>query len=60
MLVVTVVVSSRDPASLRRMPTGANSGSMFTISEQECVPSETAKYNELFANPAAGVGGTGK
>jgi hypothetical protein len=28
------------------------------IPEQECVPSETAKYNELFANPAAGVGDT--
>jgi hypothetical protein len=25
------------------------------IPEQECVPSETAKYNELFANPAAGI-----
>ena len=30
------------------------------IPEQECVPSETAKYNELFANPAAGVGDTGR
>ena len=25
------------------------------IPEQECVPSETAKYDRLFANPAAGV-----
>jgi hypothetical protein len=25
------------------------------IPEQECVPSETAKYNRLFGNPAAGV-----
>ena len=25
------------------------------IPEQECVPSETAKYNKLFGNPAAGV-----
>jgi hypothetical protein len=27
----------------------------FDIPEQECVPSETVKYNNLFANPAAGV-----
>jgi hypothetical protein len=32
----------------------------FDIPEQECVPSETAKHNELFANPAAGVGDTAK
>src|SRR2546426_8480077 len=32
----------------------------FDIPEQECVPSETAKYNSLFANPAAGVDDTGK
>jgi hypothetical protein len=30
----------------------------FDIPEQECVPSETAKYNQLFANPAAGVNDT--
>jgi hypothetical protein len=30
------------------------------IPEQECVPSETAKYNKLFGNPAAGVDDTGK
>ena len=29
--------------------------SNLEIPEQECVPSETAKYNELFANPAAGI-----
>jgi hypothetical protein len=27
----------------------------FDISEMECSPSETAKYNKFFANPAAGV-----
>ena len=30
------------------------------IPEQECVPSETAKYDKLFANPAAGVNDTGR
>lgn len=30
------------------------------IPEQECVPSETAKYNRLFGVHAAGVGGTAK
>ena len=28
----------------------------FEIREMECVPSETLKYNNLFANPAAGMG----
>jgi hypothetical protein len=37
-----------DRLSYRLQPPG------FDIPEQECVPSETAKYNELFANPAAG------
>ena len=32
----------------------------FEIPEQECVPSETAKYNRLFGNPAAGVDDAGK
>jgi len=32
----------------------------FDIPEQECVPSETAKYNEIFANPAAGLNDAGK
>ena len=27
----------------------------FDIREMECVPSETARYNQLFANPAAGI-----
>jgi hypothetical protein len=27
----------------------------FDIREMECVPSETARYNKLFANPAAGI-----
>lgn len=27
----------------------------FDIHEMECVPSETAKYNKLFADPAAGI-----
>jgi hypothetical protein len=31
--------------------------SSLDIPEQECVPSETAKYDKLFANPAAGVDG---
>jgi hypothetical protein len=43
-----------DRLSYRLQPPG------FDIPEQECVPSETAKYNELFANPAAGVGSTGR
>jgi hypothetical protein len=30
------------------------------IPEQECVPSETAKYNRLFANPAAGIDDSAK
>jgi len=34
---------------LRLQPAG------FDIREMECVPSETARYNKLFANPAAGV-----
>ena len=34
---------------LRLQPAG------FDIHEMECVPSETAKYNKLFANPAAGL-----
>ena len=34
---------------LRLQPAG------FDIHEMECVPSETAKYNRLFANPAAGI-----
>jgi hypothetical protein len=29
--------------------------SSFDIREMECVPSETALYNKLFANPAAGI-----
>jgi hypothetical protein len=28
----------------------------FDIREMECSPSETALYNKLFANPAAGIG----
>jgi hypothetical protein len=27
----------------------------FDIREMECSPSETALYNKLFANPAAGI-----
>jgi hypothetical protein len=27
----------------------------FDIHEMECAPSETAKYNKLFGNPAAGI-----
>lgn len=27
----------------------------FDIPEMECAPSETAKYNKIFADPAAGV-----
>lgn len=34
---------------LRLQPAG------FDIHEMECVPSETAKYNKLFADPAAGL-----
>jgi len=30
------------------------------IPEQECVPSETAKYDKLFGNPAGGVNNTAK
>jgi hypothetical protein len=34
---------------LRLQPAG------FDIREMECVPSETARYNKLFGNPAAGI-----
>jgi hypothetical protein len=45
--------------ALDKLPYRLQSAS-FDIPEQECVPSETAKYNSLFANPAAGVDDTGK
>ena len=50
---------TRPWVALDRLPTGC-SHPVWIFPEQECVPSETAKYNELFANPAAGVGGTAR
>ena len=40
--------------ALDRLPYRLQSASL-EIPEQECVPSETAKYNRLFGNPAAGI-----
>jgi hypothetical protein len=40
--------------ALDKLPYRLQSPSL-EIPEQECVPSETAKYDKLFANPAAGV-----
>ena len=40
--------------ALDKLPYRLQSASL-EIPEQECVPSETAKYNQLFANPAASV-----
>jgi hypothetical protein len=45
---------SRPWVALDKLPYRLQSASL-EIPEQECVPSETAKYNQLFANPAAGV-----
>ena len=42
--------------ALDRLPYRLQSASL-EIPEQECVPSEGAKYDQLFANPAAGVDG---
>ncbi len=46
---------TRPWVALDRLPYRLQSPS-FEIPEQECVPSETAKYNRLFGDPAAGVG----
>jgi hypothetical protein len=32
----------------------------YNIGEMECAPSEIKRYNDLFANPAAGIGDKGK
>jgi hypothetical protein len=45
---------TRPWVALDKLPYRLQSSSL-DIPEQECVPSETAKYNQLFANPAAGV-----
>ena len=50
---------SRPWVALDKLPYRLQSPSL-EIPEQECVPSETAKYNKLFANPAAGVDDTAK
>jgi hypothetical protein len=50
---------TRPWVALDRLPYRLQSNS-FEIPEQECVPSETAIYNKLFGDPAAGVRGTGK
>ena len=47
---------TRPWVALEKLPYRLQSASL-EIPEQECVPSETAKYNQLFANPAAGVSG---
>ena len=43
---------TRPWVALDKLPYRLQSASL-EIPEQECVPSETAKYNQLFANPAA-------
>lgn len=45
---------TRPWVALDKLPYRLQSAS-FEIPEQECVPSETAKYDKLFGNPAAGV-----
>ena len=45
---------TRPWVALAKLPYRLQSASL-EIPEQECVPSETAKYDRLFANPAAGV-----
>jgi hypothetical protein len=45
---------TRPWVALDKLPYRLQSASL-EIPEQECVPSETAKYDKLFANPAAGV-----
>jgi hypothetical protein len=50
---------TRPWVALDRLPYRLQSPS-FEIPEQECVPSETAKYNLLFGNPASGVETPGK
>ena len=45
---------TRPWVALDKLPYRLQSASL-EIPEQECVPSETAKYNQLFANPAADV-----
>ena len=45
---------TRPWVALDKLPYRLQSASL-EIPEQECVPSETTKYNQLFANPAAGV-----
>ena len=45
---------TRPWVALDKLPYRLQSPSL-EIPEQECVPSETAKYNQLFANPAADV-----
>jgi hypothetical protein len=57
-LLVTIVIDDPKmytrPWTALRMSFRLQSPS-FQIREMECVPSETLKYNQLFANPAAGI-----
>ena len=50
---------TRPWVALDKIPFRLQSPSL-EIPEQECVPSETAKYDKLFGNPAAGVDDTAK
>jgi len=50
---------TRPWVALDKLPYRLQSPSL-EIPEQECVPSETAKYNKLFGNPAGGVDDTGR
>ncbi len=57
-LLVTIIID--DPKMYTKPWTALNlrfrlQSPDFQIREMECVPSETLKYNQLFANPAAGV-----
>jgi hypothetical protein len=57
-MLVTIVIDDpkmyTKPWTALRMPFRRQSPKL-EIHEMECVPSETLKYNQLFANPAAGI-----
>jgi hypothetical protein len=50
---------TRPWVALDKIPFRLQSSSL-EIPEQECVPSETAKYDKLFGNPAAGIDDTAR
>jgi hypothetical protein len=50
---------TRPWVALNKIPFRLQASSL-EIPEQECVPSETAKYDKLFGNPAAGIDDTAR